>query len=226
VKAGEELYAAWLGDRARDPDRMRRFGRGIELFRREQPERFEKLRREVLMFQRRLELVRARPKDLGLDYHRVNVWRFVWRNLAAMLLGFPLFALGVAIYALPFYVPRWLNRVLRQPLDRQGTVKFFSAVVLAPIWLALLGYGGFRLAGRPGMALCLAGALPLALFTRYFLEQRKVALRDLRVFLALHSRGRLRLLLGAEGDRIATEIDVAAGEYRPRVMEPLRSSHG
>ena len=220
IQTGEELYALRLGDRAHDPDRLRRFGRGVELFRREQPERFEHLRGEVITYRRRLELLSARPKDVALAYNRALVWKFSVRNAAAILLGLPLFALGVAVFAVPFYLPRWLTRALHPSLDRQGTVKFISTLVLAPIVLASLGLLAWRWGGAAGTSAALAGAIPLAVFTRYFYERRRIAMRDIRVFLALHSRRLLRAMLLAEGERLAQEIEAAALEYKPRVMEP------
>src|SRR5262245_49672525 len=87
IQTGEELYALKLGERARDPDRLRRFARGIQLFRAEQPDRFQRLRGEVASYRQRLELVRSSPRDLGIVYRRDQVWSFALRNLAALLVG-------------------------------------------------------------------------------------------------------------------------------------------
>lgn len=219
IRLGEELYASRIGERARDPDRLRRFARGLELFRREQPERFERLRTEVTVFQRRLELVDARTRDLTLQYRKREVWAFIARNLSAVLLGFPLFVSGVVLYALPFYVPRWINGALKQSLDRQATVKFVCALVLTPLWLALLTSLAWTQLSPAAGVVTLVGALPLAVFTRYFLERRRIALRDVRVFFALGNRGRLKALLRAEGERLSEQIERVAEEFRPRVTD-------
>ncbi len=217
IEMAERLYAFRLGERARDPDRLRRFAAGIGLFRREQPERFEALREEVVSFRTRLELARADPDDLTLVYQREAVWRFVGKNLASVLLGFPLFVAGMVLYAVPFWLPRLLNRALGVPWDQQATVKLVSALVLTPIWAALMAAAAFTLWGPAGLAVTLAGCLPLALFTRYFLERKRRVLRDVQVFFVLGSRAKLKAKLLVEGERLAAEMERLAAEYRARV---------
>lgn len=220
IQTGEELYALRLGERAKDPDRLRRFGRGVELFRREQPERFERLRDEVMTYRRRLELVKARTRDLQLTYDRALVWRFALRNLAALLFGFPLFFAGMVLFAIPFYIPRFLVKFSRQSLDRQGTLKFVTALVLAPLCLGALTYVAFTYGGTAWAMGVLLGAIPLAVFTRYFFERRRIALHDMQVFFTLGSRQRLRERLLAEGERLSRAIEETALQYRPRVLDP------
>ncbi|MDQ3263210.1 MAG: 1-acyl-sn-glycerol-3-phosphate acyltransferase [Myxococcota bacterium] len=221
IQTGDELYSLKIGERSKDPARLRRFARGVELFRKEQPEKFEHLRDEVMTYRRRLELVSARTRDLALTYNRALVWKFALRNLAALILGFPLFGMGMLLFAVPFYIPRYLVKVLHQSLDRQGTVKFVTALVLTPISLGGMIAVAWVFGGNTGAAVVFLSALPLALFTRYFFERRRIALRDMKVFFTLGSRVKLRAMLLAEGDRLAAEIEATALEYKPRVMEPV-----
>jgi len=217
VQTGEELYALKLGERARDPDRLRRFAQGIQLFRAEQPERFERLRGEVASYRRRLELLHSSTADLGLVYRRDQVWAFTLRNLVALLVGLPLFLAGLVLFALPFYIPRWLNRTLDVELDQQATVKFLGALVLAPLVLAGLTLAAWRWLGTGWAVAALLGALPLALFTRYFLEHWREVLRDAQVFFRLGHRGRLKARLLAQGEKMAAEIESVAVELGPRL---------
>jgi hypothetical protein len=173
-----------------------------------------------MTYRRRLELVQATTRDLRLTYDAGLVWRFALRNVAALLFGFPLFFLGMVLFAIPFYIPRWLVKVLKQPIDRQGTIKFSCALVLAPLCLAALSWAAWRYGGTAWAIMVLVGAIPLAVFTRYFLERRRIALHDMQVFFTLGSRARLRTLLLSEGDRLAREIEETAVLYRPRVLEP------
>ncbi len=217
IQTAEQLYAFRLGDAAADPARLRRFAHGVELFRREQPERFERLRGQVTEFRRRLALVHAAPTDLAQLYRRPVVYRFILRNLAALFLGFPLFLLGAVLYFIPFQIPRQLSRLLKVDLDLIATVKFSAVLVLAPLW-----WGGMTLAAWHwwsrgwGIAVFL-GALPLALHTRYFLERRRSAYHDLVAFLTLGRRATLKARLLVEGERLATEVETVAGELRERV---------
>ena len=215
IQTGEELYALKLGERARDPDRLRRFAQGIQLFRAEQPERYRRLRGEVQSYRRRLELVRSSPRDLGLLYRRDQVWLFTLRNLLALLLGLPLFATGLVLFALPFYIPRWLNRALDVELDQQATVKFLGALALAPLVIAGLTLGAWRWLGPGWAAGTLLAALPLALFTRYFLEHWREVLRDAQVFLRMGHRGSLKARLLVQGEKLAAEIRIRCGGATP-----------
>lgn len=220
IALAERLYAFRRGDRGRDPDRLRRFAAGLPLFRAEQPERFEALREEVVSFGTRLEVARANPQDLTLVYQREAVWRFVGKNLASVLLGFPLFAVGMVLFAVPYWLPRMLDRVVRVGADQRATLKVVSALVLAPLWLAVLAVVSWRLFGGAGLSATLAGCLPLALFTRYFLERKRRVLRDVQVFFVLGSRTKLKARLLVEGERLAAELEQLAAEYRERVGEP------
>jgi len=67
----------------------------------------------------------------------------------------------------------------------------------------------------------LLGVPPLALFTLYFSERWVVVLRDVSVFFTLGSRVRLKALLLSEGERLAAEVEQLAGEYRPRLDQPV-----
>ena len=220
IQTAEALYAFRLGESAHDPDRLRRFARGLPLFRAEQPERFERVKEEVLAFRRRLELVHADPVDLTLQYRRTEVYPFIARNAAAILFGFPLFALGCLLFALPFLLIRAVSQSVKVLPDRVGTLKFMLALGLSPAWVALLAWGGWRVGG-PGLGTGVAlGAVPLAVFTRYFLERRTAALRDAVTFLVLGNRARLKARLLVEGELLAKEIERVAVEFKPRVELP------
>ena len=218
IETSEHLYSLRLGEKPRDPERLRRFAKGVELLRREQPERFEQLRDDVMSFRARLDMVNADPKDLSMQYRRPEVARFIARNLGSLLFGFPLFAIGCVLFSIPFLLVRYSARVLPLPRDRIATFKFISALVLTPIWNALLAYLAWRAWGPAGIVLALVGALPLAFFTRYFLERRRQAIADAITFLTLGSRVRLKSRLLVEGESLTTEIDKAVSELRPRVV--------
>ena len=68
------------------------------------------------------------------------------------------------------------------------------------------------------MVVTLLGAIPLAFFTRYFLERRRSALTDVVTFLILGSSARLKTRLLREGEKLQIEIEKVADELRPRVV--------
>ncbi|RKH52171.1 acyltransferase, partial [Corallococcus llansteffanensis] len=61
----------------------------------------------------------------------------------------------------------------------------------------------------------------LALFTLYFAERWGVIRHDLEMFFTLGSRHRLKARLLAEGERLATEVERLADEYRPKLQPKL-----
>ncbi|MBS1148310.1 MAG: 1-acyl-sn-glycerol-3-phosphate acyltransferase [Myxococcaceae bacterium] len=218
IETGEQLYSLRVGEKTRDPERLRRFAKGVELLRKEQPERFELLRDEVVSFRARLEMVNADPKDLSMQYRRPEVARFVLRNLSSLLFGFPLFAIGCVLFAIPFLTVRYAARLLPLPRDRIATFKFISALILTPLWQTLLAYLAWRAWGPIGAGIALAGALPLAFFTRYFLERRRAAIADVVTFFVLGSRSRLKARLLVDGEALAAQIEKTVTELRPRVV--------
>jgi glycerol-3-phosphate O-acyltransferase / dihydroxyacetone phosphate acyltransferase len=188
--------------------------------RNEQPDRFDDLKEDVMSFRARLELVNATPGDLTFEYRPRQVAWFVVRNLGALLLGFPLFALGVALFFLPFMGLRLLAMVTPVSRDRVATLKLVSALVMVPAWWTLLTVAGWALGGTVGLVVGLVGALPLALFTRYFLERRRAAFNDALAFLRMGNRSRLRQHLLFHGERLQDEIQTLVRELKPRLDGP------
>lgn len=219
IEMAEQLYAIRIGEKGHDKDRMRRFAEGIKLFRAEQPERFQKMRTEVMQFHRRLKLVRAKPEDLSLVYQPTAVWKFALRNLAALLFGFPLFLFGVLLFFVPFQIPRTLVARSKISIDQHATMKLVAALVLTPIWMTLLTFLAWKFLGLGWAIFTVVSVLPFALFTRYFYERRRAAIRDALVFFTLGSRASLKARLLVEGEKLAAEVETVAAEYRPRLVD-------
>ncbi|MFL5321804.1 MAG: lysophospholipid acyltransferase family protein, partial [Myxococcaceae bacterium] len=217
IRMAEELYAFKLGEKL-DPDRLRRWAAGVQLFRREQPERFLKTRDELMQFRHRHELVRADPTDLTLIYRRANVYTFIVRNLFALLLGFPLFLCGVLLFFVPFQIPRTMVKRSNVEWDQQATMKLVAALVLTPIWTGLLTFLAWKFLGLGWAIFTVLSVMPFALFTRYFYERRRTAIRDALVFLVLGNRASLKARLLVEGEKLAGEVEALADEYRQRVV--------
>ena len=216
IQMAEQLYAFRQGEKV-DRERLKHWARGLQLFRTEQPERFEQVRSSLVSFQRRLELVHADPGDLTLAYQSSQVTSFVVKNLVSLCLGLPLFALGLVLFCLPYQVPRLLAR--NSELDMQATVKFLAALLMALLWWPGLTVAAWVLGGWGWGVVALVGVPPLALFTLYFLERWAVVKRDISVFFKLGNRARLKALLLQDGERLSAEVEKLAGEYRPRVEQ-------
>ncbi len=224
IETADRLLSLRNGLSEKSPDRLRLMAKGAALLRNEDPERFDEIKDEVLSFRKRLRIVRADPGNLKLHYQRFEVLEFIGRNLAALLLGFPLFALGLVLFAVPFLFLRALALAVPVSRDRVATLKFTTALILVPLWWALLSLAGWWVAGSLGFTVALLGALPLALFTRYFLERRHAALDDLLTFRRLGNRVQLREHLLFEGERLQEEIQRLADEFLPRIEAARRES--
>jgi 1-acyl-sn-glycerol-3-phosphate acyltransferase len=216
IQLAEQLYAFRQKEKM-DPERLRQWARGLQLFRLEQPERFERLRGDMVSFQRRLALVRANPKDLALEYRPGPVARFTLKSLLLLVFGLPLFVVGLGLFYVPYLIPRWASR--KAELDIQATMKFLAALVMSLVWWAGLTVGAWLWRGWPVGLTVGVWVPPLALFTLYFSERWRVVLRDVSVFSTLGSRVRLKALLLTEGERLAREVGRLAGEYRPRLEQ-------
>jgi glycerol-3-phosphate O-acyltransferase / dihydroxyacetone phosphate acyltransferase len=219
LETAEALYAFRRGDAhaAGNPERLRTFAKGVALLRRENPDQLLALKSELAAFKRRLDLLNADASDLHVRYRPRTVLKYIARNLLALVFGFPLFALGMVVFAPPYFVVRAIYAALKPELDVEATVKLLTTMVIAPLWWALLVVFAGAWFGPIGALLALVGALPLALFTRYFFERRQIALRDAGVFFRLANRGSLKASLSEQGDRIAQKIETLAVELQPRL---------
>jgi|CXWL01.1.fsa_nt_gi 1-acyl-sn-glycerol-3-phosphate acyltransferase len=217
LKTAEALYALKKGEAKSDAQRLRAFAAGMALLRQEQTGRYEELKTQVQAFARRLDLVQVKPHALALDYRPGVVLRFIVRNLFALFVGLPLFVAGMVLFCLPYFIPRWAVKIFKVDIDVEATIKVLLTLLLVPVWWGLLTVLAYIYAGASlALGVCLA-LLPLALFTRYFLERRVQAVGDARTFLTLVSRAQLKQSLLDEGTALAAQIEQLVNELQPRV---------
>jgi len=220
IATAEALYALSTDGPDEDAERRRLFARGMALLRDEQPERYNELRSEVDALARRLALVSAGPQDVAVQYRASTVLRFVARNAAALVLGLPLAAAGWVLF-LPWTL--LVQAVLASrgtEEDMRATVKLILALVFGPLYVLLIGLALFHWLGFWWALAWVLGALPLAVFTRGFLAQRREALRDARLFFHLGNRSATKRHLVAEGQALAARIRALVEELGPRVSNP------
>lgn len=217
LETAEALFALNRGEAAGDAERKKAFARGMTVLREEQPERFDTLKTQLVQFRRRLDLLSVSPDDLTSRYRPATVAWFVVRNVL-WLMTLPLFALGVALFFIPWILPLAAVKAAKPEVDTESTVKVLTLLVLAPVWWALLTVGAFFAGGLPFALFTLIAALPLAAFTRFYFERRRAALRDVRTFFVLISRRAVQARLLDEGKALAAEVERLAAEIGPRVI--------
>lgn len=219
IKTAEALYAIHREEPQEDAARQRRFARGLQLFRAEQPARYGHLQDRLLSFRRRLEVARIDARDLSLEYRPSGVLKFVLKNLLVLGVGMPLAFLGVVLFWLPYQIPRWTTALLKESLDMQATVKFLTGFVVGVLWWALLVVLASWRFGIVGGAVALIGTLPLALFTLYLGMRLDSVLSDIGVFFTIGNRERLKAGLRDQARRLTGQIEEVADEFRPRVYD-------
>jgi hypothetical protein len=83
------------------------------------------------------------------------------RASGAAVIGFPVFAYGTVVNALPYLIPRWLARALARKETDYATIRLLSSVVAFPLCWGFESWLVWRLAG-PGWAIAFAATLPLS----------------------------------------------------------------
>ncbi len=224
IETADQLYALRNGFKPEDPDRLRLLAKGANILRNEQPERFDDIKDEIVSFRTRLQMLNAEAKDLSVNYRKRELSWFVVRNLASIFFGLPLFALGLALFFIPFMILRVLSMVVPLEHDRVATLKLVSALVMVPLWWTALCITGWYFGGTVGLMVALLGAMPLALFTRYFMENRRRTFEDVLTFFKLSNRTRLKQHLLYEGERLQEDIQKIVGELIPRVAPSIQAS--
>lgn len=218
IEAAEALYALRRGEPGRDADRLKAFARGMALLRDEQPERFERLKRELLGHRARLGAVSATQQQLAYDYRPSKVAAFALRNLLGLGLGLPFFLLGSALFVIPYWFPPLAVRLARPEEDTVSSVKLLAMMLVAPLWWALLtGLCAWQLGPAWGL-MALALVPPLAFFTRAYLERSGAAWKDARLFFVIGSREGLKQRLTLEGQGLSDEVEAVTQELSPRVL--------
>lgn len=219
IQTADRLFALRNGYREKDPERLRLFARGANYLRVVDPERFDDLKEDVLSFHARLEMISADASTLQVKFEGRHVRRFIARNLVSLLFGLPLFVFGIALFVVPYYFLKALALAVPMSRDRVATLKFISAVLMVPLWWTLCTAAGWAVAGVPGLVVMLTGTVPLAIFTLYFLERRRAALKDFVALFKLGNRDRLRAYLLTEGERLQEEIQRTVDELKPKLDE-------
>ena len=157
------------------------------------------------------------PPGLGIEYRPAGVMRFIVRNFFALFVGMPLFLAGMVLFCVPYFIPRIAVKMFPVDDDVEATVEVLFTLLLVRLWgvvltvLAAMYWGTYAALGVGLLA------LPLALFTRYFLERRGEAAADVRTFFLMMSRAQLKASLSFEGTLLAAKIEQLVQELQPRL---------
>src|SRR5262249_13648340 len=171
VRAVEELYRDELAAQGRetrglaardvDPVRLSRsIADAVRHFKATDPARVESLWQRIQAYRSLLaqyhirdEVVRARRQKLPARKRLVYSWDAV--------AGLPFFGYGLAVNALPYFVPRWLARRLARKETDYATIRLLASIVAFPLFWGLETWLVARTVGR-WWAAAFALSLPLS----------------------------------------------------------------
>lgn len=223
VRAVEQLYRGelvrelreerGLGERQIDMLRLSRAIVGaVEHFRTRDPERVEALWQRIQGYRALLAAHRVRDEAVQARLRRRRRRRQVLTGWQAVA-GFPVFAYGAVVNALPYFVPRWLARRTARKETDYATTRLLASIVAYPlfwgleIWLVALATG-VRLALLFALTLPLSGLLAY----RYLVGAGRLRGQLRLGALALRHGAAARRLL-AERHAIVAELERAKNEY-------------
>jgi glycerol-3-phosphate O-acyltransferase/dihydroxyacetone phosphate acyltransferase len=127
----------WLSGRQVNPfQHSGSIAAAVEHFRTQDPERIERLWRQILGYQAGLAAYRLRDEAVRTRLEQTAERQRVarpWQTIVSL----PLFAYGAAVNFLPYYLPGWLaGRMSRRPTD-YATIRLLASVVAFPLFWAL-----------------------------------------------------------------------------------------
>jgi glycerol-3-phosphate O-acyltransferase/dihydroxyacetone phosphate acyltransferase len=108
----------------------------VERFRKQDPERIERLWQRILGYHAGLAAYRLHDEAVRTRLERTAERQRVARSWQTIV-GLPLFAYGTSVNFLPYYLPGWLaGRMSRKQTD-YATIRLFASVVAFPLFWAL-----------------------------------------------------------------------------------------
>jgi len=140
--------------------RVRTIADAAAHFQAHEPERVERLWREVQHYRALLAAYQVRDRAVRARMERPPGHRRIRRSWEASL-GLPIFVYGAAVNALPYFLPRWLARCTARKETDYATTRLLASVVAFPLCWGLEAWVVWRLAGAAWAAL-FAASLPLS----------------------------------------------------------------
>ena len=136
-----------LSPRQIDPVRLSQAIAGaVAHFEAREPERVERLWREVQRYRAMLAAYRVRDQAVRARGARPPARARLLRSWQASL-GLPAFAYGAVLNALPYVVPRWLARRIAHKATDYATTRLLASVVAVPLFWGIEIWIVWRLAG-------------------------------------------------------------------------------
>jgi 1-acyl-sn-glycerol-3-phosphate acyltransferase len=210
----------WLSGRPLDPlQHPASIAAAVEHFRRQDPERVERLWQRLLGYHAGLSAYRLRDEAVRARLERAAERQRVARSWQTIV-GLPLFAYGAAVNFLPYYLPGALaGRVSRRPTD-YATIRLLASVVAFPLFWALeTALVGWVIGLRGAFAFFLSLPLGGLVAYRYLVGTGRLR-HQLRFGALLLTRAQEARRLLAERREIVDELERTRRDYLEGAKEP------
>ena len=213
VLAREVMEARGVGPRELDRVRLSRsIVEAIGWFKAREPDRVEALWQRIRTYRSLLAQHRLRDETVKARRELLPTRRRVVLSADAVI-GFPLFAYGTLVNALPYLLPRWLARRMARKETDYATVRLLASIVTYPVFYGLETWLVFRAAGGLAAAL-FALSLPISglIAYRYLSGAGRFRSRLRWAMLAATQEAAARRLI-AEREAIVAELERAKTEW-------------
>lgn len=145
VQRAEQLFSSvyetvnFRTSLAEELENRRRFAAQIEDFRKNAPEKVERLTRQIDDYENKLREIGIASEHLSVSAHpsREVVWRF-WLRVVVIYAILPLVLIGAIVHLPAYLLCLLLARIFRRhgPDESGGTIKILAAILLMPLtWL-------------------------------------------------------------------------------------------
>ena len=176
------------------------------------PERYRRLRRDVLHYRRWLS-------TLDVDHSRLERrnWSSTTREMVPRFVlvcaALPFFLYGALNNFLPYKIPGWVSRgVAREPVE-VATTKLVAGMLSFPLFYSLQTWAVWRWFGS-GPAIIYSVLLPLTgLAALFYVEATREFFGALRLWLLHWSKGDRMHRLHEMRDEIVRELELCRSEY-------------
>jgi glycerol-3-phosphate O-acyltransferase/dihydroxyacetone phosphate acyltransferase len=223
IQAVEQLYRDELvrelreerGFTERQVD-MLRLSRSIvdaaNYFKTRQPERVERIWQSIQGYRALLAEYRLCDETVRMRLRRPRLPRRLLTGWEAVL-GFPIFAYGALVNALPHYMPRWLaQRTARKETD-YATTRLLASIVAYPLFWGLeIWLVGAVFGVRPALLFALTLPISGLLAYRYLIGAGRLR-SQLRLGVLALRHGAVAKRLVAERQELMAELERAKNDY-------------
>lgn len=184
----DRLYTA-ARRASRDPaDRVQRrrvIASGIERLRSDDPERYAALRARIDAYDARRRRFGLRDRDLDWTVSRRASLRFALRELLLGLALVPLAALGILLFAVPYYVTGFVARRFAEDLSTHASVEAGGGAVIYGLWVALAAAAVAHVTNWKAGLLTFLLLPPLAFAALVAVERETAVLKTVQSWLAV-----------------------------------------